>query len=52
MNRGADSTRALFLERFGDLDMPVRDFTAGAAAQVRLIDLADVLPEVRAALEA
>jgi hypothetical protein len=52
LNRGADSTRALFQERFGPLDMPVKEFTAGPAARVRLIDLAEVLPQVRVALDA
>ena len=28
LNRGADSRRELYLSRFGDLDMPIRDFTA------------------------
>jgi hypothetical protein len=32
--------------------MPVKEFTAGPAAQVRLIDLAEVLPQVRVALDA
>jgi len=51
LNRGADSTRALFLDRFGPLNMPVREFTAGLASHVRLVDLANVLPQVRTALE-
>lgn len=50
LNRGADSTRALFLERFGPLDMPIKEFTAGPAGDVRLVDLADLLPQVRTAL--
>jgi len=50
LNRGADSTRALFLDRFGTLDIPVREFTAGPARHVKLVDLADVLPQVRTAL--
>jgi len=50
LNRGADSTRDIFRQRFGGLEMTVRDFTAGPAARVRLIDLADLLPQVRTAL--
>lgn len=50
LNRGADSTRALFLERFGPLEMTVKEFTSGPAGHVRLVDLADLLPQVRAAL--
>jgi hypothetical protein len=50
LNRGADSTRDLFLDRFGSLDTSIRDFTAGPASHVRLVDLADVLPQVRVAL--
>jgi hypothetical protein len=52
LNRGADSTRELYVARFGDLDLPVREFTAGPAAHVRLIDLADVLPAVGAEVDA
>jgi hypothetical protein len=50
LNRGADSTRDLFLDRFGSLDTLIRDFTAGPASRVRLVDLAEVLPQVRVAL--
>lgn len=50
LNRGADSTRALFLESFGPLDMTVKEFTSGPAGHVRLVDLAEILPEVRLAL--
>lgn len=50
LNRGADSTRELFLDRFGSLDMSIRDFTAGPASRVRLFDLAEMLPQVRDAL--
>jgi hypothetical protein len=52
LNRGAESTRALFMARFGPLDMPIREFTNGPAAHVRLVNLADVLPQVRDALDA
>jgi len=49
LNRGADSTRQLFLDRFGSLAMPIREFTAGPAAHVHLVDLGDLIPQVRAA---
>lgn len=42
LNRGADSTRELYLVRFGDLDLAVREFVAAPAAHVRIIDLPDV----------
>jgi hypothetical protein len=51
LNRGADSTRELYLARFGDLDLPVREFAAGPAAHVRLIDLVNVLPAVGAVVD-
>lgn len=50
LNRGAESTRSLYLSRFHDLDLPVREFTAGPAAHVCLIDVAQVLPAVAEAL--
>lgn len=46
LNRGADSTHELYVSRFDDLDLPVRDFTRGPAVHVRLIDLTGVLPAV------
>jgi hypothetical protein len=48
LNRGADSARLLYLERFGNLDLPVREFTAGPASHVRLVDLAEILPPIAA----
>lgn len=44
------STQVLFAERFGSLTTPIGQFTEEAAAHVRLIDLAEVLPEVAAIL--
>jgi hypothetical protein len=52
LDHGADSTRDLFLDRFGSLDVSIRDFTAGPASRVRLVDLAEMLPQVRVALSA
>jgi hypothetical protein len=50
LDRGAASARQLFLERFGNLETTVREFTAGPASHVQVIDLADLLPEVHAVL--
>jgi hypothetical protein len=50
MNRGSETTRALFEERFGSPDMTIRDFVAGPAAHVRLIDITEILPGARTAL--
>lgn len=50
LNRGAVSARQLFLERFGNLETTVREFTIGPARHVQIIDLAQLLPEVRAVL--
>lgn len=44
------STQALFAARFGALSTPIGQFTAEAAAHVRLVDLAELLPEVAAIL--
>ncbi len=52
LNRGPESTKSLYLVRFQDLGMSIRDFTAGPAAHVRLIDLGDVLPPMQTALSA
>ncbi len=51
LNRGADSTRKLYQARFGDLDLPVHQFTGSSAAHVHLIDLAEILPPVAAAVQ-
>jgi hypothetical protein len=52
LNRGPESTKSLYLERFEDLGMSIRDFTANLAAHVRLIDLGGVLPPMQTALSA
>jgi hypothetical protein len=44
LNRGPAATKSLYLERFSDLGMTIREFTEGPAAQVRLVNIGDVLP--------
>jgi hypothetical protein len=46
LNRGPAPTKSLYLERFSDLGMTIREFTEGPAAQVRLVNIGDVLPPV------
>jgi hypothetical protein len=43
---GAPSTRAVFQQRFGQLTIRIRDFTAGRGAHVELVDLLPLLPEL------
>ncbi len=50
LDRGAASTRRLFAERFGDLGTTVEEFVAGPAKHVRIVDLAELLPELRTTL--
>jgi hypothetical protein len=40
------TTRELFAERYGSLEMRIADFTAGPGARVRITDLTTLLPEV------
>ncbi|MCA1702187.1 MAG: hypothetical protein LC808_02515, partial [Actinobacteria bacterium] len=40
-------SQALFLERFGSLDMSIAAFTNGPAARVRITNLEKLLPEIR-----
>jgi len=40
------TTRKLFTERYGSLQMRIADFTAGPGARVRITDLTTLLPEV------
>lgn len=49
LNRGSEKTRDLFVERFGDLDMPIPQFVQGPAAHVQVIDLESRLPRLFAA---
>jgi hypothetical protein len=49
LDRGPESTRRMFEQRFGPLSLPVAEFTAGLASHVHLIDLTELLPEVAAA---
>ena len=44
LNRSSPRLRQRFEERFGSLEIPIREFTAGPAGHVELIDLADLLP--------
>ena len=41
----APSTRAVFQQRFGQLTIRIRDFTAGRGAHVELVDLLPLLPD-------
>jgi hypothetical protein len=50
LNFGPAPTRQLFVERFGDTNLPIHVFTRVAAAHVRLIDLTQVLPQVQTAV--
>jgi hypothetical protein len=52
LNRGPEATKALYLQRFSDLSLPIKDFVAGPAAHVRLVDISQVLPPVRRAVSA
>lgn len=42
-------TRTLFEQRFGQLGMRIAEFTTGPAAHVRIVDIAELLPEVAVA---
>ncbi|MGS2617522.1 hypothetical protein ACVCAH_23810 [Micromonospora sp. LZ34] len=46
LNRSSPVLRRRFEERFGSLDVPIRDFTAGPAGHVELIDLTQLLPAI------
>ncbi|MCZ7437721.1 hypothetical protein O7598_15040 [Micromonospora sp. WMMC241] len=50
LNRSSPRLRQRFEERFGSLDVPIRDFTAGPAGHVELVDLTVLLPEVAAVI--
>jgi hypothetical protein len=50
LNFGPAPTRQLFVERFGDTNLPIHVFTRVAAAHVRIIDLTEVLPQVQTAV--
>jgi hypothetical protein len=50
LNFGPAPTRRLFVERFGDTNLPIQMFTRVAAAHVRIIDLTEVLPQVQTAV--
>lgn len=44
LNRQAEKTRELFVDRFGSTDIPIPQFTNGPAAHVQLLDLGKVTP--------
>jgi hypothetical protein len=50
LNFGPAPTRQLFVERFGDTNLPIQVFTRVAAEHVRIIDLTEVLPQVQTAV--
>jgi hypothetical protein len=46
LNRGADKTREMFVQRFGSLQTPIPEFVSGPAAHVHIIDLEQRLPQL------
>ena len=44
LNRSSPKLREKFVERFGPLDVAIRDFKAGPGAEVEVVDLAQLLP--------
>jgi hypothetical protein len=44
LDRGSEKTRDLFVDRFGDLTIPISEFVNGQAAHVQVIDLEQRLP--------
>ncbi|WP_405108727.1 hypothetical protein OG559_27020 [Micromonospora sp. NBC_01405] len=50
LNRSSPILRRRFEDRFGSLDVPIRDFTAGPAAHVELVDLTGLLPAIAPAI--
>ncbi|MFI7517477.1 hypothetical protein ACIBVK_28670 [Micromonospora echinofusca] len=46
LGRSSPNLRRRFEEEFGSVEMSVRDFTAGPAKHVELIDLTDLLPTI------
>lgn len=46
LNRGADKTREMFVQRFGSLQTPIPEFVKGPAAHVQIIDLEQRLPQL------
>ncbi|WP_433288357.1 hypothetical protein [Micromonospora sp. CA-244673] len=51
LNRSSPVLRRRFEERFGSLEVPIRDFTAERAAHVELVDLTNLLPAIGPAIE-
>ncbi|WP_371409121.1 hypothetical protein OG423_02660 [Micromonospora zamorensis] len=50
LGRSAPNLRRRFDEKFGSAEMTVRDFTAGPAKHVELIDLTELLPTIAPAI--
>ncbi|MEW2384327.1 hypothetical protein AB0873_19860 [Micromonospora sp. NPDC047707] len=50
LNRSSPKLRQRFEQRFGSLDVPIRDFTAGPAGHVELVDLSFLLPQIAPAI--
>lgn len=50
LNRSSPALRQRFEERFGSLEVAIRDFTAGPAGHVELIDLTGLLPTIAQAI--
>jgi hypothetical protein len=51
LNRGSESTALLFAERFGTLDIAIRDFTERVSGSVTLIDISALIPSIRTVLQ-
>jgi hypothetical protein len=51
LNRGGESTALLFAERFGTLDIAIRDFTERVSGSVTLIDISAQIPSIRTVLQ-
>jgi hypothetical protein len=50
LNRQAERTRQLYEAKFGSVDTPIPQFTAGPTSQVYLLDLESILPGLRVEL--
>jgi hypothetical protein len=50
LHRVLPATRTLFEERFGRLDVPIRDFMNGPGSHVTILNLEERLPDLFAPL--